>query len=146
MPSLIVLYVLEVVFDCQAEVAEDSTIEDFYDLFDSEKKDANAKVLKLKDWPGNTEFKAHCPTLYDDFMQSLPVPDYTRRDGVTNISAFVSRTARRRSTSFTTDLVPHSFRSTLPLLTSVRSCIVLWSVRPWQSVLMLTDNMWDAAG
>jgi lysine-specific demethylase 3 len=78
-----------VVFDCQAEVAEDSTIEDFYDLFDSARDDAISKVLKLKDWPGNTEFKAHCPTLYDDFMQSLPVPDYTRRDGVTNISAFV---------------------------------------------------------
>lgn len=77
-------------FDCQAEVAEDSTIEDFYNLFYAGDRGEDSKVLKLKDWPGNTEFKAHCPTLYNDFMRSLPVPDYTRRDGVTNISAFVS--------------------------------------------------------
>lgn len=92
----LIILTFEVVFDCQAEVAEDCTIEDFYNLFDSENKEADAKVLKLKDWPGNTEFKAHCPTLYDDFMHSLPVPDYTRRDGVTNISAFVSSTVRGR--------------------------------------------------
>lgn len=77
-------------FDCQAEVAQDSTIRDFYNLFDAHPENDDEKVLKLKDWPWNTEFKEHCPSLYDDFQQALPVPDYTRRDGVTNISAFVS--------------------------------------------------------
>lgn len=78
------------IFDCQAEIAEDSTIRDFYNLFDKTDNDGDHKVFKLKDWPWNTEFKEHCPELYDDFLQSLPVPDYTRRDGITNISAFVS--------------------------------------------------------
>ncbi|KAJ9120864.1 hypothetical protein QFC22_002799 [Naganishia vaughanmartiniae] len=77
------------VYDCQAEIGEDSTINKFFGLFNSRPPDGGAhKVLKLKDWPTTEEFKERCPSLNQDFHNTLPVPDYTRRDGVTNVSAF----------------------------------------------------------
>jgi hypothetical protein len=84
------MLVIIAVYDCQAEIGEDSTISKFFGLFDSKSDRDNHKVLKLKDWPTNAEFKERCPSLNGDFHNTLPVPDYTRRDGVTNVSAFVS--------------------------------------------------------
>jgi len=72
-------------------------------------------VKKLKDWPAYTEFREKFPDLYDDFHQAMPVPDYTRRDGVLNISAHVGRLwvfARAARADSSALPVPSSPRST----------------------------------
>lgn len=48
------------------------------------------KILKLKDWPVTDEFEKSYPDMYHDFSNALPVPDYTRRDGVLNLYSHVS--------------------------------------------------------
>jgi len=84
------------VVDCQSQEAglaglsEMSVAEFFHEYMQgTERKDKTIK--KLKDWPAYTEFLEKFPDLYADFHQAMPVPDYTRRDGVWNISAHVSR-------------------------------------------------------
>ncbi len=42
-----------------------------------------------QDWPTDNEFKSKFPDLFEDFSQSLPAPDFTRRNGALNISSFV---------------------------------------------------------
>ncbi|EPQ31537.1 uncharacterized protein PFL1_00870 [Pseudozyma flocculosa PF-1] len=46
---------------------------------------------KLKDWPPSADFKETFPELYDDFNRAVPVPDYTRRDGVLNLGSYYPR-------------------------------------------------------
>ncbi|KAL1407437.1 hypothetical protein Q8F55_006870 [Vanrija albida] len=42
-------------------------------------------IFKLKDWPSTDDFEFAYPDLYNDFNRALPVPDFTRRDGVLNL-------------------------------------------------------------
>ncbi|KAJ1651660.1 hypothetical protein IWQ61_007825 [Dispira simplex] len=44
-------------------------------------------ILKLKDWPPEADFKDKFPSHFDDFMQALPVPEYTQRDGQCNLAS-----------------------------------------------------------
>lgn len=48
------------------------------------------KILKLKDWPIEGDFETNYPDMYHDFSDALPVPDYTRRNGVLNLYSHVS--------------------------------------------------------
>jgi hypothetical protein len=41
--------------------------------------------LTLQDWPSTDDFSTAYPDLYNDFCDALPVPDYTRRNGVLNL-------------------------------------------------------------
>ena len=43
-------------------------------------------MLKLKDWPPNTDFRDKMPEYFDDLMEALPFPQYTHRDGVLNLA------------------------------------------------------------
>ncbi|KAJ1968323.1 hypothetical protein IWQ62_001312 [Dispira parvispora] len=45
----------------------------------------NRPILKLKDWPPKADFKDKFPDHFDDFMQALPIPEYTHRDGQCNL-------------------------------------------------------------
>lgn len=40
-----------------------------------------------QDWPPTADFKEAFPELFEDFNRAVPVPDYTRRDGVLNIAS-----------------------------------------------------------
>lgn len=54
------------------------------------RKPKPVKILKLKDWPVTNDFEDSYPDMYHDFSNALPVPDYTRRDGVLNLYSHVS--------------------------------------------------------
>ena len=48
-------------------------------------------MLKLKDWPPDQDFQAKMPEYFEDLMQALPFPQYTRRDGVLNLAKYFPR-------------------------------------------------------
>jgi hypothetical protein len=79
-------------------------------------------IKKLKDWPAYTEFREKFPAQYDDFQQAMPVPDYTRRDGVLNISAHVSYDEDALMTLDNLSRVLGSFPLIGGFLTSVPKC------------------------
>lgn len=63
----------------------------FWDGFESiqnriKEKDGRCMLLKLKDWPPDEEFSELLPTRYKDLMNSLPLPEYTSRNGVLNLA------------------------------------------------------------
>lgn len=64
----------------------------FWDGFESysvrmKDKDSQFLLLKLKDWPPDEEFSEMLPSRYRDLMQSLPLPEYTKRNGVLNLAS-----------------------------------------------------------
>jgi hypothetical protein len=50
-------------------------------------------VLFLQDWPPAAEFDTAFPDIYEDFNYAVPMPDYTRRDGCSNISSLFPKNA-----------------------------------------------------
>ncbi|KAJ3089503.1 putative JmjC domain-containing histone demethylation protein 2C [Quaeritorhiza haematococci] len=44
-------------------------------------------ILKLKDWPSNSDFKEKFPRHYEDFTRSVPFRDYHHRGGPLNLAA-----------------------------------------------------------
>jgi lysine-specific demethylase 3 len=48
---------------------------------------ALADTLSCQDWPPSAEFAQAFPLLNADFNRSVPMPDFTRRDGRKNIAA-----------------------------------------------------------
>lgn len=52
-----------------------------------ETKQGQSMILKLKDWPPAEDFSEILPEHFDDLMNNLPLPEYTRRDGVLNLSS-----------------------------------------------------------
>lgn len=44
-------------------------------------------TIYIQDWPPSTDFKTAFPELYEDFSRAVPIPNYTRRDGVLNIAS-----------------------------------------------------------
>lgn len=96
------------VVDCQAqERTEGHTtvmrVADFFAEYMLGAQRTGSAVKKLKDWPADTEFGKKFPDLYDDFHQAMPAPDYTRRDGVLNISAHVSGSENCMNIDIVTD-------------------------------------------
>lgn len=47
----------------------------------------NPILLKLKDWPPGEDFAETLPTRYTDLMKSLPLRDYTKRNGKFNLAS-----------------------------------------------------------
>ncbi|XP_076257984.1 lysine demethylase 3 isoform X2 [Rhynchophorus ferrugineus] len=44
-------------------------------------------LLKLKDWPPGEDFSELLPARFNDLMQALPLPEYTRRNGRLNLAS-----------------------------------------------------------
>ena len=44
-------------------------------------------ILKLKDWPPTEDFSETMPNRFGDLMRSLPLPEYTQRNGVLNLAS-----------------------------------------------------------
>jgi [histone H3]-dimethyl-L-lysine9 demethylase len=76
------------IVDCQTNITKDIPVQRFFDLITAPKETRGDCVWKLKDWPTDCEFREKFPALYADFMDALPVPDFTRRDGAMNIASF----------------------------------------------------------
>lgn len=66
----------------------------FWDGFEVVEKrlrdnDGNPMLLKLKDWPPDSDFKKIMPTRFDDIMKNLPMNAYTNRTGDLNIIKYL---------------------------------------------------------
>lgn len=66
-------------------------IKEFWDGFENVKDrkvdDSGVKMLlKLKDWPPGADFAEVCKSRFEDLMKSLPLGEYTYRDGVFNLA------------------------------------------------------------
>ncbi|KAI0314183.1 hypothetical protein OF83DRAFT_1138062 [Amylostereum chailletii] len=77
------------IVECQSESTKTVTVGEFFEKFGQ--RDAlvgpEDDVWKLKDWPPSSDFKVSFPELYADFAKAVPVPTYTRRDGVLNVAS-----------------------------------------------------------
>lgn len=63
----------------------------FWDGFENLNKrmkdsDGNQMILKLKDWPPGDDFSDLLPDHFQDLTECLPLPQYTRRNGVLNLA------------------------------------------------------------
>lgn len=66
----------------------------FWDGFENVEKrlldnEGNTMLLKLKDWPPDSDFKNKMPTRFEDIMKNLPVNSYTNRNGDLNIVKYL---------------------------------------------------------
>ncbi|XP_049441319.1 lysine-specific demethylase 3B isoform X1 [Epinephelus fuscoguttatus] len=73
-------------------IISDVKVRDFWDGFEVISKrlqdsEGQPMVLKLKDWPPGEDFRDMMPTRFDDLMENLPLPEYTKRDGRLNLAA-----------------------------------------------------------
>ncbi|KAK5623975.1 hypothetical protein CRENBAI_023744 [Crenichthys baileyi] len=73
-------------------IISDVKVRDFWDGFETISKrlqdsDGKPMVLKLKDWPPGEDFRDMMPTRFDDLMDNLPLPEYTKRDGRLNLAS-----------------------------------------------------------
>ncbi|XP_041653005.1 lysine-specific demethylase 3B isoform X2 [Cheilinus undulatus] len=73
-------------------IISDVKVRDFWDGFQVISKrlqdgEGQPMVLKLKDWPPGEDFRDMMPTRFDDLMENLPLPEYTKRDGRLNLAA-----------------------------------------------------------
>uniref|UniRef100_A0A3Q3EGD9 Lysine-specific demethylase n=1 Tax=Labrus bergylta TaxID=56723 RepID=A0A3Q3EGD9_9LABR len=73
-------------------IISDVKVRDFWDGFQVISKrlqdsEGQPMVLKLKDWPPGEDFRDMMPTRFDDLMDNLPLPEYTKRDGRLNLAA-----------------------------------------------------------
>ncbi|XP_073413000.1 lysine-specific demethylase 3B isoform X1 [Dendrobates tinctorius] len=73
-------------------IISDVKVRDFWDGFEVIEKrlraeDGSPMVLKLKDWPPGEDFRDMMPTRFDDLMENLPLPEYTKRDGRLNLAS-----------------------------------------------------------
>ncbi|XP_037531252.1 lysine-specific demethylase 3B isoform X2 [Nematolebias whitei] len=73
-------------------IISDVKVRDFWDGFQTISKrlqdsDGKPMVLKLKDWPPGEDFRDMMPTRFNDLMDNLPLPEYTKRDGRLNLAA-----------------------------------------------------------
>jgi [histone H3]-dimethyl-L-lysine9 demethylase len=69
-------------------------ISSFWDGFEAVDKrlmdnDGNTMLLKLKDWPPDSDFKNIMPSRFDDIMKNLPLNIYTNRAGDLNIVKYL---------------------------------------------------------
>ncbi|KAJ7031763.1 hypothetical protein C8F04DRAFT_959876 [Mycena alexandri] len=71
--------------ECQTDQTKCTNVAAFFKTFGEQT--ARKGSWKLKDWPPASDFQAMFPELYDDFSQAVPMPSYTRRDGVLNLAS-----------------------------------------------------------
>ncbi|XP_061901888.1 lysine-specific demethylase 3B isoform X1 [Entelurus aequoreus] len=73
-------------------IISDVKVRDFWDGFQIISKrlqdsEGQPMVLKLKDWPPGEDFRDMMRSRFDDLMDNLPLPEYTKRDGRLNLAA-----------------------------------------------------------
>uniref|UniRef100_H3CYU2 Lysine-specific demethylase n=1 Tax=Tetraodon nigroviridis TaxID=99883 RepID=H3CYU2_TETNG len=70
-------------------IISDVKVREFWDGFEVINKrlqdpEGKPMVLKLKDWPPGEDFRDMMPSRFEDLMENLPLPEYTKRDGRLN--------------------------------------------------------------
>ncbi|KAF8516634.1 hypothetical protein JB92DRAFT_3309464 [Gautieria morchelliformis] len=73
------------ILECHTDENKSTTVGEFFSEFGMYA--TRTKCWKLKDWPPSSDFKTTFPDLYEDFTGAVPVPNYTRRDGILNIAS-----------------------------------------------------------
>ncbi|XP_040275070.1 lysine-specific demethylase 3A-A-like isoform X1 [Bufo bufo] len=74
------------------DIITGATVGEFWDGFEHIsrrlKNDAGEPmVLKLKDWPPGEDFRDMMLSRFDDLMNNIPLPEYTKREGKLNLAA-----------------------------------------------------------
>ncbi|VDB91674.1 unnamed protein product [Peniophora sp. CBMAI 1063] len=122
--------------ECQSEREEDRDVETFFRQMGT-RRALNGDIWKLKDWPPTSEFSKDFPELYMDFENAVPMPSYTRRDGVFNIASHFPQNALKPDlgpkmynafATFETAGSKGSTRLHMDVADAVN--IMLWSKRP----------------
>lgn len=64
---------------------------DGFEIVENRLKDSEGvpMLLKLKDWPPDSDFKKIMPSRFDDIMNNLPMKNYTHRNGDLNIIKYL---------------------------------------------------------
>ncbi|KAJ7026003.1 hypothetical protein C8F04DRAFT_1190922 [Mycena alexandri] len=73
--------------ECQTDQTKCTNVAAFFKTFGEQTARKGSWKLKRQDWPPASDFQAMFPELYDDFSQAVPMPSYTRRDGVLNLAS-----------------------------------------------------------
>lgn len=70
--------------DCKSNQQYRYKVSEFFEQIAGERERVEG-VWKLKDWPTDQTFAKRFPDLYNDFIDFVPAPDYSRHDGALNI-------------------------------------------------------------
>lgn len=73
------------IVECQTDASKRVTLGEFFGYFG--KYEGRTETWKLKDWPTSTDFKTALPDLFEEFQKGVPMPYYSRKDGVLNIAS-----------------------------------------------------------
>ncbi|XP_051890356.1 lysine-specific demethylase 3A-like [Pristis pectinata] len=79
--------------DCRTNtIIAGAKIRDFWDGFEDlsrrlSTKEREPMALKLKDWPPGEDFRDMMLSRFEDLMNNLPLPEYTKRDGKLNLAS-----------------------------------------------------------
>ncbi|KAI9448348.1 hypothetical protein H4582DRAFT_1900075 [Lactarius indigo] len=73
------------IVECQTDASKRVTLGEFFGYFG--KYEGRTDVWKLKDWPTSSDFKTALPDLFEEFQKGVPMPNYSRKDGVLNIAS-----------------------------------------------------------
>lgn len=76
------------------KIVRNREISTFWDGFENVEKrlkdnEGKSMLLKLKDWPPDSDFKNIMPTRFEDIMKNLPLNEYTNRTGDLNIVKYL---------------------------------------------------------
>lgn len=71
-----------------------ASLKNFWEGFEEVGKrlaDANGTpmLLKLKDWPPTEDIAEYMPKRFNDLFDSFPLAEYTKRDGILNLAAYL---------------------------------------------------------
>ncbi|XP_031204493.1 probable JmjC domain-containing histone demethylation protein 2C isoform X3 [Mastomys coucha] len=78
--------------NCKDSIVSNANVKEFWDGFEEVSKRQKNKggetvVLKLKDCPSGEDFKTMMPARYEDFLRSLPLPEYCNPEGKFNLAS-----------------------------------------------------------
>lgn len=78
--------------NCKDSIVSNANVKEFWDGFEEVSKRQKNKggetvVLKLKDCPSGDDFKTMMPARYEDFLRSLPLPEYCNPEGKFNLAS-----------------------------------------------------------
>lgn len=76
------------------KIVRNREISTFWDGFENVEKrlldsEGKSMLLKLKDWPPDSDFKNIMPSRFEDIMKNLPLNEYTNRTGDLNIVKYL---------------------------------------------------------
>ncbi|XP_013206618.1 probable JmjC domain-containing histone demethylation protein 2C isoform X2 [Microtus ochrogaster] len=78
--------------NCKDSIISNANVKEFWDGFEEiskrqKNKSGETVVLKLKDCPSGEDFKTMMPARYEDFLRSLPLPEYCSPEGKFNLAS-----------------------------------------------------------